>query len=151
MNGTANPWSRRATDSCPYSMACACSGPLQRCVQKLFCSREGSQHDWDSHLARSGCLQAKAAALSLLNSGRQLLLGNGEGAPCTGQMRRPGNQVIESPHDPARGSWRHATLRTIRREQCQAWAGSRVAVSQEVGTDRSGRLGLTGPSAKKLS
>lgn len=43
MNGTANPWSRGAMDSCPYSMACACSGPLQGCVQKqLVLGRDGS-------------------------------------------------------------------------------------------------------------
>lgn len=44
--------------------------------------------------------------------------GNGEGAPCMGQMRKPGSQVMGSPHNPARGTWRHATPRTVQRGEC---------------------------------
>lgn len=84
-----------------------------------------------------------------MNNSRQPLLGKGEGVPCVEQMRKPGNQGIESPHDPARASWRCAALRTFKQGECWTWVGSRVVVFQEVGTNSSGSLGLIGPSAKK--
>lgn len=123
--------------------------PPARMYAEMVCSWERSQGAWDSYLASSGYLQARGAGSLLSDSSspsREMVKGH----PAWSQMRKPGNQGPESPHEPARGSCRCAALRASKRERW-AWVGSRVAVSQEVGTSSSCSLGLTGPSAKKPS
>lgn len=128
------------------------SSPLQR-VQKRFALGRGvnvletvtlpyKQQEEQDASGRAGLTNGDLRK-PLLNKGRQPLLDNGEGAPGAGPTRKPGNQGM------------YSLPRSCQQqlEMCcfEGWAcvGSRVAMSQEVGTNSSGNLGLTGPSDRK--
>lgn len=71
---------------------------------EMDCSWEGSQRAWDSDLAYKQEEEQDASGRArptngdllkpLLNKGGQPLLGNREGAPGVGQMKKPGNQAM---------------------------------------------------------